>query len=90
MEKTVKLYVDSPSWDPAIKIDDFLIAVGKIKSNSVYHVYTVRAVPRLSGRIVRYHVECFKSDLMTCLKRGSDQQLCIVTWYDRNKKKKKI
>lgn len=87
MEKLVKLYIDCPAWERPIKVDDFAVAVGKLKSNSVYHVAKVRSAPNLKKRIVRYHIECYKSDLLTCLKRDSDQGLIIVKWYSRDKKK---
>lgn len=43
MDELKSLYVDSPSWHTPIKVDDFLVAVGKLKSNSVYHVFEVKS-----------------------------------------------
>lgn len=89
-DKTVKLYVDMASWDAPIEVDDFIVTEGKAtKSNSVYHVAKVRAAPIKNKRAVRYHVECYRSDLMTCCSRDKDNQKVIsVVWYNRNKKKK--
>ena len=83
----VKLYIDCSVWDDAIKIDDFLVAIGKTKSNSVYHVASVKASKRGNGT-VRYHVETFSSDLITALKRDNEQKLITLYWYPRNKKLK--
>lgn len=79
-----------PSWG-TIKIDDFIVAVSKYKSNSVYHVAEVtkvvgRGMPR-AKRIFRYKIKVYKSDLITMLKRDPDQELIIMSWYRRNKKK---
>lgn len=89
MDKLISLYIDCPSWEPPIKADDFLIAVGKLKSNSVYHVFKVNAKPNPIKRIIRYYVKVFKSDLMNCLKRDECQNIIIIKWYSRNKKKLK-
>lgn len=86
MEKVVKLYIDSPQWNPEIKPDDFAVAVGKTKSNSVYHIAEVRSVPRPDKRIIRYHIKCYRSDLITCLKRDRTQNLIPIVWYKRSKK----
>lgn len=76
-----------PRWTPAVKVDDFLVAIGKKQSNSVYHIASVRSVLRPGKRITRYHMQVYKSDLITCLNRDSDQQLITLFWYNRNKKK---
>ena len=88
MEKTVKLYIDMADWDPAVRVDDFVVTEGKAtKSNSVYHVAKVREVPHKNRRAIRYHVECYKSDLLTCCRRDKNyQQVVSVVWYSRNKK----
>ncbi|WP_341215755.1 hypothetical protein [uncultured Wocania sp.] len=70
-DKTVKLYVDCPSWKAPIKVDDFLIYVGKTKSNSVYHVAKVKYNPKPEKRIFRYHVEVYKSNLITPMYKKS-------------------
>ena len=89
MEKQVKLYVDCPTWEHPIRIDDFLVTVGKTKSNSVYHVAEVKSRPSPKHeRLTRYHVKCFKSDLITAISRDNDQQLIPMQWYSRNKKTK--
>jgi len=76
-----------PSWEKAVSVDDFLVAVGKKQSNSVYHVAEVNPKPRPEKRITRYYLKVYKTDLITALKRDEDQNLIIVTWYSRNKKK---
>tara|TARA_R110002012_G_scaffold190633_1_gene358218 strand:- start:24787 stop:25047 length:261 start_codon:yes stop_codon:yes gene_type:complete len=86
MEKLIKLYIDSPQWEPAILPDDFAVAIGKKQSNSVYHIAEVRPVPKPEKRVIRYHIKCFKSDLITCLNREPDQKLIPIVWYNRNKK----
>lgn len=83
MDKPKKLYMDSPSWQ-SVKVDDFLVAVGKTKSNSVYHVAEVKTAPK-GERKVRHHLKVYKSDLITCLKRDSSQNIHPFTWYSRNK-----
>lgn len=85
-DKPKSLYIDVPSWHPPIKVDDFLIAVGKLKTNSVYHVYTVKSKVRPDKRIIRYYVKVFKSDLITCLKREETQDIITIQWYSRDKK----
>lgn len=86
IDKPKKLYVDSPAWAPAILEDDFIVAVGKTKSNSVYHVVESKGKPNPKKRIIRYHIKVLKSDLITALKRDADQQLIPMQWYNRNKK----
>ena len=86
MEKMKSLYVDTPQWNDVL-VDDFLVAVGKTKSNSVYHVAEVRHVPKPEKRMTRHYVKVFMSDLLTALKRDPEQQLIPITWYSRNKKK---
>ncbi len=87
-DKPVSLYIDCPSWQPPVKVDDFIIAVGKLKSNSVYHVFEVKSSTRSDKRIVRYNMKVFKSDLITCLKRDETQSLITLKWYSRDKKNK--
>jgi hypothetical protein len=86
-DKLRKLYIDLPSWSDHIEVDDFLVAVGKKQSNSVYHVAKVKStVPRKEGRVNRFYMMVYKTDLITALQRDEDQQLIIVKWYSRNKK----
>lgn len=83
MEKVKSLYVDQPSWQPPINIDDFLVTIGVKQSNSVYHIIQVNAKPQADIRIIRYYVKVFDSDLMTALKRSETQKLIPLTWYKR-------
>ena len=85
-DKVKKLYVDSPSWAPIIIPDDFIVAVGKTKSNSVYHIVDSIAKPTKKKRITRYHLKVLKSDLITALRRDAGQQLIPMQWYNRDKK----
>jgi len=87
MDKLRKLYIDLPNWSKPIKTDDFLVAVGIKKSNSVYHVSESKPSSRKDKRLTRYHLKVYKSDLITALKRDNDQELIIIKWYSRNKKK---
>lgn len=86
-DKLIKLHVDCPQWEEPIKVDDFLVAVGKKQTNSVYHIAEVRIVPKPEKRIIRYNVKVFKSDLLNCLKRDDKQRLIPIVWYSRNKNK---
>ena len=86
MDQVKKLYVDCPEQQPAVMPDDFIVAVGKTKSNSVCHVAEVKR--KLWKNNIRYHVKVFKSDLITALKRDIDQQLIPMQWYNRDKKPK--
>lgn len=83
MEKPRRIYYDQPAWAVPPKADDFLVAVGKTKTNSVYHIVSVRAVPREQLRMVRYYLEVLHSDLITALRRGGDQALYTMRWNKR-------
>lgn len=83
MDKIRKLYIDG-NFNFNIKPDDFLIAIGKNKSNSVYHV--VESIKKIRNNGLRFQIKVFKSDLMICLKRGKTQRLIPFVWYNRNKK----
>ncbi len=83
MEKLKSLYIDRPTGSSAIKSDDFLVSIGAKRSNSVYHIAQVRSVPRMNGRMTRYYVKVFDSDLITALKRTTQQQIIPVHWYKR-------
>lgn len=89
MERLIKLYIDSPIWENSIEVDDFIVAVGKTKSNSVYHIAEVKSKPSPKDKnwLTRFTVKCYKSDLVTALNRDNDQQLIPMQWYSRNKKK---
>ncbi len=86
MEKLKSLYVDTPSWVPAILPDDFIVAVGKTKSNSVYHVVESKVKANPEKRMVRYYLKVLKTDLILALRRDIDQQLIPMQWYSREKK----
>lgn len=77
-----------PNWSDPVKIDDFIIAIGKKQSNSVYHVAEVKpGKPRLDKRITRYNMKVYKSDLITALNRDPHQAIIAIKWYSRDKKK---
>ncbi len=80
-EKFKKLQIDSPNWGvkEPIKVDDFLVAIGKNKSNSVYHVAEVTRT-QTRGRTIRQHLKVLKSDLTTALQREPDQTLIPFKW----------
>ncbi len=82
-DKLRSLYVDSEA-SLIIEPDDFVITIGKKKSNSVYHVVESKRVIRENG--VRSYLKVLKSDLLTCLKREQSQRVVSVTWNSRNKK----
>lgn len=85
---TQSLYIDMPSWSDGVNVDDFIVAVGKKQSNSVYHVAKIKSiVPRKEGRVKRYYMRVYKSDLLTAIRRDDDQKLITITWYPRGKKK---
>lgn len=84
-DKPLSLYMDAPRWVPDVKVDDFIIAIGKNKSNSVYHIAEVRI--KINGRTKRAYLKCYRSDLITALKRESNQSLIPMVWYKRNKTK---
>lgn len=89
MEKLKSLYVDVPMNYREVKVDDFIVAFGKTKSNSVYHVAEVKVKERPEHRTTRYYVKCYKSDLLTCCSRDKETQRVIdIVWYSRNKKHK--
>jgi acyl-ACP thioesterase len=83
MEKLKSLYVDRPTGSSHICVDDFLITIGVKQSNSVYHVAEVKSKPRPNPRITRYYVKVFDSDLITALKRTSQQQVIPLHWFKR-------
>lgn len=87
MDARRKLYIDMAAWEPAPRPDDFLVAVGALKTNSVYHVASVRAVPHRERRAVRYYLQVYRSDLMTCMRRGPEQRVITMRWNSRNTKR---
>lgn len=51
-DKLRSLYIDMPVWNKfGINVDDFLVAIGKTKSNSVYHVFSSNPKPKKDKRI---------------------------------------
>lgn len=88
MEKLRSLYIDIPNWEEGVKPDDFLVAIGKLKSNSVYHIAEVRPVPQKNKRITRYYLKVLKADLTIALQKESNQKIVPIHWYSRSKKTK--
>jgi len=86
MDDLKSLYVDMPIWNEPLKVDDFIITIGKKQSNSVYHIAEVRRVDSREKRRSRYHIKVYMSDLTTALKRESEQRLLPIQWNTRNKK----
>lgn len=89
MDKLKSLYLDSHQKG-LVRVDDFLVSVGKTKSNSVYHVAEVneRPSPRRFA-VSRYHMKVYVSDLITACKRDKNtQRLIPFGWYKREKKGK--
>ena len=82
-DKLKSLYLEQPSWYPPVKADDFLVAIGKTKSNSVYHVYSVSEGKTKKPRMKKYNMKVFVSDLITALRREPDQALISFYWYKR-------
>lgn len=89
-DKRKTFTIDMPRWSRHICVDDFIVAIGKNKSNSIYHVAEV-SEPKINEekRIVRFKIKVFKSDLLTALNRDKDQGLITMKWYARSKKKNK-
>lgn len=86
-EKLKSLYLDMADWNK-VKVDDFIVTIGKLKSNSVYHIAEItRIVPNKLKRITRYYVKVFKSDLQIAIMRDKNQSIIPIRWYSRNKKK---
>jgi hypothetical protein len=87
MDKLKKLYIDIPEWEEGVNVDDFLVAIGKRQSNSVYHIAEVRSVVhKQDKRLKRYYLNVFNTDLITAIKRDSSQKIMPVYWYSRDKK----
>ena len=82
MEKLKSLWIDCP-FSEGIKIDDFLVAIGEKKSNSVYHVADVKTKDSPKPRMKRHHLKVYKSDIITALKRDENQDLIPFYWYKR-------
>lgn len=87
MEKTVSLWVDFVEGSQLPRVDDFLVAIGKTKSNSVYHVADrdFKFPKNLKKGRVRVQMKCYKSDLITMLRREAHQYLFTFSWNPRKK-----
>lgn len=86
-DKPKSLYIDRPSGIDGVKADDFLVAIGKKQSNSVYHVAEVKSIKvRMDGRGRRYYLSVYKTELLMAIKREPHQQLIPIFWYSRKKK----
>jgi hypothetical protein len=86
MDKLKKLYIDIPASEEGANVDDFLVAIGKRQSNSVYHIAEVKSVVNREDGLNRYHILVFNTDLVTALRRDSSQKIIPVYWYSRDKK----
>lgn len=80
-DRVRNLYVDC-RYNLEIKPDDFIVTIGKTKSNSVYHVLESKVKERSNG--VRFYLKVLKSDLLTCIKRDNSQAVIPMKWYNRN------
>jgi hypothetical protein len=81
-DNSKKLTIELPNWNPSIKVDDFLITIGKKQSNSVYHVSEITRISHHPNRrTTKYHIKTYKSDLITMLRREPNQSLFTVTWH---------
>lgn len=85
---TRSIHFDQAAWEEPPKADDFLVAVGKTKSNTVYHIVSVRAVPHKERRAVRYYLRVLHSDLLTAIRREDGQRLMTMRWNSRDKQPK--
>lgn len=86
--KTRKLWIDMPVNEKAPATDDFIVAMSRTKSNSVYLVASarqvLRKVPCLTKR--RIAMEVYVVDLATLLRRDADQRIFTMYWYPRTKR----
>lgn len=85
-DRLVSLYVDTPGWCDRIRTDDFVVAEGERKSNSVYHVASVRVVPLPERRMYRQHLKAYRSDLITCIRRSPEQRVITMRWRPRTRR----
>lgn len=79
-DKLKSLFVDMDSRARPIQSDDFLVAIGKKQSNTVYHVFSSTLKPSKYPGATRYQVKVYKSDLITLLKREKSQVLHPFQW----------
>lgn len=84
MEQARRIHIDIPASDPAICIGDFLVAVGKTKTNSVYHVANViRVCDRPAQHARRVYLEVLPSELRHAIRRDRDTRLIPFKWNPR-------
>lgn len=86
-DKILSLFVDAPEWEEDIQVDDFIVAMGAKKTNSVYHVVEARTKPHSKPRMKRNLLKCYRSDLITALRRDPEQKLIPFAWYNRRRGK---
>lgn len=85
-EKLISFWVETEVYEFYIEPDDFIVAEGKLKSNSVYHVVESRCKANKAFDLFRWHVKVLKSDLLTALRRDPSQRIIPIVWLPRNKK----
>ena len=81
MDKPIKLHIDFRDNLQCVFEDDFLVTIGKRKSNSVYHISEVKIRPHknLVG-VLRHDITCYKSNLVVALQRDPSQNLIPAQW----------
>lgn len=81
-DKPKSLYLDVPRWGEYPEIDDFIISIGKRKSNSVYHISKIKSTTERKNRMIRFYLEVYKTDLITALNRDKkNQRIITMSWY---------
>lgn len=85
-DSTKSLYIDISFNKFELLADDFLVAIGKTKTNSVYHVLEITSIKQRNRHMKRVYFKCLKTDLLTALKRDPEQALTPFQWYKREKK----
>lgn len=83
VDKIKSIYVDMPICSDPIKQDDFIVTIGKKKSNSVYHVLESKVKNHPEKSIIRCYLKVLNTTLPVALKRGVFQKLIPVTWNKR-------
>lgn len=86
-EEIRNLSVDMPSWEEGPRVDDFLVAVSKLKSGAVYLIAGAggHTYPRSRPRMKRHHLRVCRVDLATMLRRDPDQRIYCMAWYPRKR-----
>lgn len=80
------LYLDTAAWEKGPQVDDFLVAIGKLKSNSVYHVAGAGGFTTPRPHVRRWHLRVYLSDLPMLVQRDRVQQVWPLHWYPRKKR----